>query len=108
MLAREVATRRWIAGSSLRPANYKISPSGPIALPALSGFSTPARGDLRRNNRGRLYPLTPPLRGRAGERGGGEFAGCGLPLSLALPPQGGREQTVRRSGGSIDLPRRRS
>src|SRR3981081_168097 len=101
--------RRCIAGSSLRPANYKISPPGPIALPALSGFSTPVRdqylSNLRRNDRGGLSLLPPPLPG--GGRGGGgaggvgyapRFGGCAFPLSLPLPRKGGGNRPVQGEG----------
>src|SRR6185369_2817486 len=42
--------------------------------------------------------LPPPLRGRAGERGGGNGSACGLPLSLTLPRKGGGND----SGAPVD------
>src|SRR5439155_3112302 len=38
--------------------------------------------------------LPPPLRGRAGERGGGNGSARGLPLSLTLPRKGGGNDTA--------------
>src|ERR1700704_5202704 len=95
--------RRWIAGSSLRGANYKISPPGPIALPALSGFSTPVRdqylSNLRRNDRGGLSLLPPPLRGRAGERGKPRGSVVvAFPPPQPSPPKGGGNRPVQGEG----------